>query len=104
MHKLISDMGYQWTHKTLPSRAPLGTLARVNQQCELYGQRGQDNLTVRKDYGQDGIRYLRGRCREAEFSKRKESALWNTKVSSQGNSGGGTRRSLPQRVGRELNR
>jgi IS1 family transposase/transposase-like protein len=53
----------------------------VNERCELYGQAGQDNLTVRKIYGQDGIRYLRCRSCGKEFSERKQTALWNTKVS-----------------------
>lgn len=36
---------------------------------------------MRKTYGQEGIRYLRCQCCGMEFSERKESALWNTKVS-----------------------
>jgi IS1 family transposase len=52
----------------------------VNERCELYGQKGQNNLTVRKTYGKDAIRYLRCRCCGAEFSERKNTALWNTKV------------------------
>jgi IS1 family transposase len=35
---------------------------------------------VRKVYGADRIRYLRCRVCRAEFSERKNSALWNTKV------------------------
>jgi IS1 family transposase len=35
---------------------------------------------VRKVYGQDAIRYLRCRCCGLEFSERKQTALWNTKV------------------------
>ncbi len=62
------------------SRPALDTLACVNEGCTLYGQTGQDNLTVRKTYGKDGIRYLRCRCCGAEFSERKNTALWNTKV------------------------
>jgi hypothetical protein len=46
----------------------------------LYSQKGQDNLMVRNTYGKDGIRYLHYSCCGAEFSKRKHSALWNTKV------------------------
>jgi IS1 family transposase len=61
-------------------RPVLDTLACVNTRCPLYGQAGQDNLTVRKTYGKDGIRYLRCRCCGAEFSERKQTALWNTKV------------------------
>jgi IS1 family transposase len=62
-------------------RPQLATLACINAGCELYGQAGQNNLTVRKTYGKDGIRYLRCRCCGIEFSERKNSALWNTKVS-----------------------
>jgi IS1 family transposase/transposase-like protein len=69
------------TTKTTQTRPQIETLACVNEQCELYGQAGQDNLTVRKTYGKDAIRYLRCRCCGAEFSERKNTALWNTKVS-----------------------
>src|SRR6266508_1462857 len=62
-------------------RAALETLACVNEDCPVYGQPGQNNLTIRKTYGQDGIRYLRCRSCGAEFSEWKNSALWNTKVS-----------------------
>jgi transposase-like protein len=61
------------------TRPPLETLACVNQRCELYGQAGQNNLTVRKTYGKDGIRYLRCQACGSEFSERKNTALWNTK-------------------------
>jgi IS1 family transposase len=42
---------------------------------------GRNNLTIRKVYGKDQIRYLRGRACGEEFSERKATALWNTKVS-----------------------
>lgn len=60
---------------------PLESLACVNPECELYGQCGMDNLIVRKTYGKyDNIRYLRcTHCRE-EFSERKNTALWNSKL------------------------
>ena len=46
----------------------------------MYGQKGQGNLRVRKVYGQDGIRYLRcSECQE-EFSERKNTALWKSKI------------------------
>jgi IS1 family transposase len=61
-------------------RPVLETLACVNEHCTLYGQPGQNNLTIRKIYGQDAIRYLRCRFCGAEFSERKNTALWNTKV------------------------
>jgi IS1 family transposase len=47
----------------------------------LYGQKDRDNLTIRKTYAKDAIRYLRCRCCGEEFSERKRTALWNTKVS-----------------------
>ncbi len=68
------------TNTPTKPRPPLETLARVNERCELYGQRGQNNLRVRKTYGKDGIRYLHCDCCGAEFSERKHTALWNTKV------------------------
>ncbi len=68
------------TNSLTHSRPVLETLACVNERCTLYGQKGQDNLTVRKTYGKDAIRYLRCRCCGEEFSERKQTALWNTKV------------------------
>lgn len=53
----------------------------MNATCKEYAQPGLNNLTVRKTYGQDQIRYLRCRTCQQEFSERKGSALWNTKVS-----------------------
>lgn len=62
------------------TRPPLESLACINESCELYGQAGQENLTIRKTYGQDQIRYLRCRSCGKEFSERKNTALWNCKV------------------------
>lgn len=62
------------------TRPPLETLACVNHRCELYGQSGRNNLTVRKTYGKDEIRYLRCQACGSEFSERKNTALWNTKI------------------------
>ena len=62
-------------------RPDLDTLACVNADCQHYGRPEQGNLTIRKVYGQDGIRLLRcGSC-QAEFSERRNTALCNTKVS-----------------------
>jgi transposase-like protein/IS1 family transposase len=69
------------TNQLTLTRPPLETLACVNEGCESYGQSGQENLTIRKIYGQDQIRYLRCRDCGQEFSERKATALWNTKVS-----------------------
>jgi hypothetical protein len=44
-------------------RPDLTTLACVNADCQQFGRTGQDNLTIRKVYGKDGIRLLRcGKC------------------------------------------
>lgn len=62
--------------KTLPPTRPsLDTLACVNAECKHYAQTGLNNLTVRKTYGQDQIRYLRCCTCQQEFSERKGSAL-----------------------------
>ena len=47
----------------------------------MYEQSGQENLVIRKEYGTDQIRYLRCRECRSEFSERKNTALWNSKVS-----------------------
>ena len=62
------------------TRPPIESLACVNPECKLYKEQGQGNLIVRKIYGEEQIRYLRCRsCRE-EFSERKNTALWNSKI------------------------
>jgi transposase-like protein len=62
-------------------RPDLSTLACVNADWQQFGRTGQGNLTIRKVYGKDGIRLLRcGSCQE-EFSERRHTALFNTKVS-----------------------
>ena len=61
-------------------RPPLESLACVHPDCDLYGQKGGTHLTIRKVYGQDQIRYLRCRCCQQEFSERKNTALWNSKI------------------------
>ena len=61
-------------------RPGLYTLACVNPDCQRFRLTGQDNLTVRKVYGQDHIRLLRCRTCGEEFSERRGTALFNTKV------------------------
>ena len=68
------------TNTSINLRPSINQLACVNNDCPLYGQKAQDNPTVRKTYGKDGIRYLRCQCCGSKFSERKNSALWNTKV------------------------
>lgn len=62
------------------NKLPLESLACVNDACKAYGQKGQDNLRIRKVYGRDEIRYLRCSCCGKEFSERKGTALWNCKL------------------------
>jgi hypothetical protein len=69
------------TNSPITSRLALKTLACINERCTLYGQPRQNSLIIRKIYGQGGIRYLQCRGCGAEFSERKNTALWNTKVS-----------------------
>ena len=51
-----------------------------NPECKSYSQRGQDNLTLRKTYGADRIRYLRCRDCGEESSGCKGTALFNCKL------------------------
>jgi hypothetical protein len=62
-------------------RPDLDTLACVNTDCQYFGRPHQGNLAIRKVYGKDGLRLVRcGRCHE-EFSERRNTALFNPKVS-----------------------
>lgn len=62
------------------NRLPVETLACVNDECRQYARAGQGNLVVRKTYGKDEIRYLRCRCCGREFSERRNTPLWHSKV------------------------
>lgn len=77
MGKIVRDEQAQHYPRTTST----GNISSVNERCELYGQTGQHHLGVRKTYGQDDIRYLRCSDGGAEFSERKNRALWNTSVS-----------------------
>jgi IS1 family transposase len=62
-------------------RPALATLACINPDCHYVGRPGQGNLAIRKVYGKDHMRLLCCRsCHEA-FSERRNTALFNTKVS-----------------------
>jgi len=62
-------------------RPDLATLACVNAECQYVERPGQGNLTIRKVYGKDRLRLLRCcKCRE-ECSERRNTALFNTKIS-----------------------
>jgi transposase-like protein len=62
-------------------RPDLATLACVNSKCQHDGQSGLANLSIRKVYGRDGIRLLRCDSCQDEFSERRGTALFNTKLS-----------------------
>lgn len=64
-------------------RPPLESLACVNDGCQQYAQAGHGNLSVRKTYGKDELRYLRCRSCGREFSERRNTPLWNSKISEQ---------------------
>ena len=64
-------------------RPPLGSLACVNHEREHYGHAGLENLRVRKTYGHDELRYLRCRGCGKEFSERRNTPLWNSKLPEQ---------------------
>jgi IS1 family transposase/transposase-like protein len=68
---------------TKQHRPPLASLACVNDVCKHYAQAGQGNLRVRKTYGQDALRYLRCKSCGLEFSERRNTPLWNSKISEQ---------------------
>src|SRR5215207_2529513 len=61
-------------------RPRIETLACPYEDCHLYSQKAAGNLTVRKVYSKERIRYLRCRACSREFSERKGTALFNTKV------------------------
>src|SRR5919106_5859204 len=63
------------------TRPALTTLACVNADCQHYGRPSQGTLTLRKVYGKDSSRLLRCKGCHEEFSERRHTALFHTKVS-----------------------
>jgi transposase-like protein len=61
-------------------RPDLDTLACVNTECQLFRCCGASNLVIRKVYGHDRIRLLRCRICGEEFSERRGTALFHTKL------------------------
>ena len=61
-------------------RPDLDTLACVNAACQLFRHAGANNLIIRKVYGHDRLRLLRCRSCGEEFSERRGTALFNTKL------------------------
>src|SRR5262244_2033096 len=66
--------------ETRMQRPDVDTLACVNAECQLFSRSGANNLVVRKVYGHDRIRLLRCRTCGEEFSERRGTALFNTKI------------------------
>jgi hypothetical protein len=64
----------------LMKRPDLATLACVNAACQLFGHTGAHNLVIRKVYGHDRMRLLRCRTCGEEFSERRGTALFHTKL------------------------
>jgi IS1 family transposase len=61
-------------------RPPLESLSCQNPECQVYLKPVIGGLTVRKIYGEDQIRYLRCKTCKDEFSERKHTMLWNSKI------------------------
>src|SRR5919201_1122812 len=61
-------------------RPDLTTLACVNPECQMFRRPAGGHLVMRKVYGHDHIRLLRCRTCGEEFSERRGSALFNTKL------------------------
>jgi hypothetical protein len=62
------------------NRPQIETLGCPYPTCQHYAQNGAENLTVRKVYGKDHIRYLCCSACSREFSERKGTTLFNTKI------------------------
>jgi IS1 family transposase/transposase-like protein len=62
------------------TRPPIESLACPYEDCQSYGKAALGNLRVRKLYGKDCLRYLRCTSCSREFSERKNTPLWNSKV------------------------
>jgi transposase-like protein len=62
------------------TRPDVNSLCCLNPECKYFQQRGPEHLRVRKVYGRDQIRFLRCRHCGCEFSERRGSALFNTKI------------------------
>lgn len=63
-----------------PLRPSLDRLACLNPECKDCDQPARGNLVVRKTYGRDQIRLLRCRTCGDEFSERKNTPLWNSRI------------------------
>jgi transposase-like protein len=64
----------------MEARPDIQSLCCVNSDCKDFAQKGKQNLKLRKTYGKDQIRYLRCTSCGEEFSERKGTALFNSKI------------------------
>ena len=64
----------------MEARPDVDSLWCMNEACKYFQKSGLGNLVIRKIYGHDRIRYLRCRHCGREFSERRGSALFNTKI------------------------
>jgi hypothetical protein len=64
----------------METRADVKSLCCINRECKQYGEKGKENIKIRKVYGQDQIRYLRCRRCGEEFSERKGTAMYKSKI------------------------
>lgn len=55
-------------------------LACDNRRCAQYGVMGAGNVTLRRKYGVEGIRFLRCLTCKQEFSERRNTPLFNLKL------------------------
>ena len=62
-------------------RPSLMSLSCQNPDCQAHQQPNQNNLIICKIYGAEQIRFLRCQTCGFEFSERKNTALWNLKIS-----------------------
>jgi transposase-like protein len=81
LYAVLYDRFYFTKQEDVMERPDLDTFACVNPECQLFRQRAQGNLVVLKVYGRDAVRLLRCRRCGEEFSERRGTALFNTKVS-----------------------
>ena len=66
-----------------PLQRPLDELCCVNEECDAVGLRGGGNLSVRKGKGGGRWRVLRCSTSRTEFSERKGTPLFNSKMDPQ---------------------
>jgi transposase-like protein/IS1 family transposase len=65
----------------MEARPDIDSLCCINKKCKYFQKPEPGRLYVRKTYGCDNIRYLRCTHCSKEFSERRGSALFNTKIS-----------------------